>query len=420
MNQSAAKYLNLPFKEATAFFRQKVNLPTEAWDDLMGGMHSRAFVVAGATKSDLVKDLRTAVDKAISSGTTLAEFRKDFDKTVQKHGWNYKGSRGWRTGVIYNTNVAVAYASGHYKQRNSPAVLAARPYLLYEPSTSVKQRKDHQQWYGLLLKHDNPFWDAHTPPNGWGCKCGVRTASKRDIDRYTEKYKDSAHPVRTTAPAEGTYDFIDKKTGEVRQVPIGLDPGWDYNPGKAAWGERLSKGVMDEWRAKGKDAWERLTPGNWETFGRPRDLPSLNASAKVGSRYTSNEAAVEGLEEILDGPEKVFNFKGEDGFSNDILVNAASLIDHIDLNRTPWLPMLPEVLTDPQEVWLSFERHKGTGKVFLRQRIVRMMEGEGREKGMLVVVQAVNGMLEAWTIFPTSKGNYIRKQRKGMLIYAKD
>ena len=120
--RDAANYMNLPFSEAIGFFRQKVDLPTEQWDDLWSGMHSRAFVVAGATKKELLVDLRSAVDKAISEGTTLAEFRKDFDQVVQKHGWNYKGNRGWRTAMIYDTNLSVAYSAGRYKQMSSAAV----------------------------------------------------------------------------------------------------------------------------------------------------------------------------------------------------------------------------------------------------------------------------------------------------------
>jgi hypothetical protein len=41
------------------------------------------------------------VDKAITGGTTLEDFRKDFDRIVAKHGWDYNGGRNWRSKVIY-------------------------------------------------------------------------------------------------------------------------------------------------------------------------------------------------------------------------------------------------------------------------------------------------------------------------------
>jgi uncharacterized protein with gpF-like domain len=232
MDSPSAKYLSLPFSDAIGFFRGKLDVKTERWDDLWRGMHSRAFMVAGANKTELLADLRQAVDKAISQGTTLAEFRRDFDDIVAKHGWSYKGNRGWRTALIYNTNLSVAYSAGHYSQMTDPAVLAVRPYWKYRPSSSAHRRIEHMQWYGIVLRHDDPWWETHYPPNGWGCKCGVTSMSNREYERTKDK-------LRTEAPDEGTYGYLNKKTGEVSQVPRGIDPGWDYNPGQAAWGKRL-------------------------------------------------------------------------------------------------------------------------------------------------------------------------------------
>jgi len=100
-----------------------------------------------------------------------------------------------------------------------------------------------------------------------------------------------------------------------------------------------------------------------------------------------------------------------------VYVNAASLAKHIDIARAPLLPLLPEVLTQPDEVWASFERHKGTGKIELRWRIIRMVNA-GKYKGQLVVAQVAKGVLEAWTFIPVKQLNYINGQRQGMLIYS--
>jgi hypothetical protein len=51
---------NQPFAEQLAFFRQKLNLPTEAWDDITLAAHDRAFVVAGAQGADLLADLNSS------------------------------------------------------------------------------------------------------------------------------------------------------------------------------------------------------------------------------------------------------------------------------------------------------------------------------------------------------------------------
>ncbi len=163
-----AKPFNLPFDEAIKFFRQKINLTSKTWDEVWEAMHTRAFTVAGAMRDDLLQDMRDAIDKALSQGTTIEDFRKDFDKTVQKYGWDYKGSRGWRTGVIFDTNLRTAYAAGHYRQMTSPAVLKARPYWQYIGGLSEHPRPLHLEWSGTVLPADDPWWDTHYPPNGWG------------------------------------------------------------------------------------------------------------------------------------------------------------------------------------------------------------------------------------------------------------
>lgn len=226
MPKSIKKYGGKPFDEAIAYFRNKLNVPTKHWDDLMGGMHAKGFMVAGAMKAELLTDLRGSVDRAISEGVTLAGFRKDFDSIVEKHGWIYKGGRNWRTKVIYDTNLRSAYQAGRYQQMKDPDVVALRPFWRYLHSGSVNPREEHLGWDGMILAHDDPFWDTHFPPNGWGCKCRVLTLSQRDMKRMGKKGPDKA-------PAIKYREYKDRK-GNTLKVPHGIDPGFDYNVGKSA------------------------------------------------------------------------------------------------------------------------------------------------------------------------------------------
>lgn len=230
-----AIYQDLPFEEAIAFFRQKLNLPTATWTDIWQAMHTRAFVVAGAIKADLIQDLRDAIDSAIAQGTTLQTFRKEFDAIVARHGWSYKGGRNWRTRVILETNIRTAYAAGRWQQMTDPDLLKLRPYLLYRHGDSRNPRPHHLAWDGLVLPADDPWWRTHYPPNGWGCKCRVFSITRRELRAMGKTGPD-------TTPDEGAYQWKDKKTGQVHTVPAGIDPGWDYNVGeKFDWQPDISK-----------------------------------------------------------------------------------------------------------------------------------------------------------------------------------
>lgn len=214
---------NRPFAEQVAAFRLRLtNLtPTAKWDDVWQDGHDRAFMVAGATKADLLADLAAAVDKAVSQGTTLEEFRRDFREIVETrgwHGWTGEGTakgEAWRTRIIYKTNMSTSYAAGRFAQLQA----AGFKFWIYHHGNARDPRIEHLGWDGLVLPPDHPFWVSHYPPNGWGCTCyvsGARTEglAKRRAGKQVDLPDD--------------WNAISAKTG----APIGIDKGWAYAPGR--------------------------------------------------------------------------------------------------------------------------------------------------------------------------------------------
>lgn len=209
---------NKPFPEQVDFFRKKLNLPTEYYDDVLKSAHDRAFMVAGAAKADLLGDFRQVIDQAIADGKSIGWFRKEFDTIVDKHGWAYNGERDWRTRVIYTTNIRASYAAGRYAQLNDPDLLSVRPYWKYNHSDTVAHPRElHESWDGTVLHYTHPWWKTHFTPNGYGCQCYI-TAVR------ASEYK--GHP----APDDGTHQKIDWY-GDTHTLPNGVDYGFDYQPG---------------------------------------------------------------------------------------------------------------------------------------------------------------------------------------------
>lgn len=102
------------------------------------------------------------------------------------------------------------------------------------------------------------------------------------------------------------------------------------------------------------------------------------------------QAVTEQIESALGAPARVFRLPG----GAAINVDAAVLSGHIDPRRAEYSGFLPETLDDPFEVWLAFERHRGSGQVVLRYRVIKAVRTRGRE-GLLLVAQAVRGQMEA-------------------------
>ncbi|EIC28016.1 phage head morphogenesis protein, SPP1 gp7 [Methylomicrobium album] len=225
------RYGSLPFKEQIAFWRAKELVPTERWNDLVREQHDTAFTVAGAMQADLLSDLHQAVTKAIEQGTTLAEFTRDFEAIVAARGWtgwtgeDTQAGRAWRARVIYETNLHASYQAGRWAQVQ--AVKKFRPYLIYRHSdASIHPRELHVSWDGLVVAQDDPWVQTHWPPNGWGCKCRMFALSERDLRKLGKTGPD-------TPPDDGHYDWTDPKTGEIHRFPQGIDPFWDYAPGRS-------------------------------------------------------------------------------------------------------------------------------------------------------------------------------------------
>ncbi|MCG2732510.1 phage minor head protein [Pseudodesulfovibrio aespoeensis] len=261
-------------KEALEYFRSKSVTPSFDHRDVWREEHATSFTVAKAMQTDILTDIRAEVDRALRDGRTFRDFAKDLTPTLQRKGWwGEKDMADPLTGktrrvqlgsprrlrVIYETNMRTARAAGQWEriQRTKDSL----SYLLYQLGPSREHRPEHVAWHGLLLPVDDPFWISHMTPNGWGCNCRVRPVSKREYERLqgegvrapepmqeinpdtglpTGHIQASSVPVRTTPPPPQTREWVNRRTGEVHQVPVGIDPGWDYNPGAVG---RLASGL---------------------------------------------------------------------------------------------------------------------------------------------------------------------------------
>ncbi len=248
---------NKPFAEQVDFLRQKLNLPTEHYDDILKSAHDRGFVVTGATKADLLADFHDAINKAALEGKSIQWFKKEFESIVQKHGWegwtgsDTKVGRDWRARIIYKTNLSASYAAGRYAQLTHPDLLKSRPYWKYIHNDTVAHpRPLHVAWSGLVLRWDDPFWQTHFPPNGWGCQCRVTAVSSKEY-------------AGAQAPDDGVSIYNDI-AGNNHVIPKGIDYGWDYAPGasvKTSLKDIIDQKLISMPPAIGADMWQALKPG---------------------------------------------------------------------------------------------------------------------------------------------------------------
>ena len=138
---------------------------------------------------DMLAETQKALQDALAQGTDFATFKARLKPYLMARGWWGKQLMGdpqdgeiklvqlgstRRLRTIYHTNLHSAYAAGQWAriERNKKAF----PYLKYIPSDAAFPREEHRRFYGMILPVDDPFWQTHMPPNGWGCRCNVRVA----------------------------------------------------------------------------------------------------------------------------------------------------------------------------------------------------------------------------------------------------
>ena len=130
---------------------------------------------------DILQDVQSALKEHLQGGGTLRTFEKELTPILQKKGWwgveevedpetgkkvtaQLGSPRRLRT--IFESNMRSARAAGQW-QRIQRAK-RTHPYIRYGRSASVERREEHAAWEGTLLPADDPWWDTHFPPNGWG------------------------------------------------------------------------------------------------------------------------------------------------------------------------------------------------------------------------------------------------------------
>lgn len=223
--------------------------------------HDLAFTAAKVMRADVLEGLRDEIGNAIAEGLPYERFAQRAEETLRKLGWwephevtdpdtgeVAKVSPPHRLRRIFETNAATAHAAG--QEQRIRRRMRQRPYLIYELGPSARHRPEHVAWHGTILPADDPWWDTHFPPLGWGCNCGVRSLTRRERDRAVDEgvrdplapairdedglptghREDRRIPAKTEAPPLDLQPWENKRTGAIEMVPRGIDPGFQHRP----------------------------------------------------------------------------------------------------------------------------------------------------------------------------------------------
>ena len=213
-------YGDLSFEEAEKYFGGKIPVSKKEFKKIKDEYRTKAFTISGYNNMEIIKKFIDELQKAIDNGSTLNDFQKEINSFLDSKG--YEGITPYQADNIFRTNIQTAYSVGHYAAMTDPEVKKIRPYWQYDAVNDGKTRPSHRAMDELVYPADHPFWDVYYPPNGFRCRCGVRTLSRRQVEQRGLK-------VMEELPERG----VDVETGEMFRIYP--DRNFNYNPAKKAF-----------------------------------------------------------------------------------------------------------------------------------------------------------------------------------------
>ena len=215
-------------EEAIEYFRSKGYAVSWNWFDTLDAIKRRVFWVAKVMREDLLADFRDALLEVLQEGVTEREFIQRMEPILRAKGWWGKqivvnpdgGAERVQLGsphrlrTIYRTNKFSAFQCGRLQRHRERS--ESRPYWQYLAVMDSRTRPSHATLHGAVYRYDDPIWDLIYPPNGFNCRCRVRTLSERRLEVEGLKVQSSRGQIRTRQVEAG----INKRTGEVVFKPV--------------------------------------------------------------------------------------------------------------------------------------------------------------------------------------------------------
>lgn len=426
-------------RRAIEYFQSKGYKVSWNWHEVWQEAHARAFTAAKVARDDILQVLHDGISQALKEGQTEDWFIKHIAPKLKAKGWwgpqqtkdgqvIQRGSAR-RLRTIYRTNMMTAHSAARWREQEENA--DDRPYLIYEAVMDQSTRESHAAMNGKVFRFDDPIWDTHYPPNGWGCRCEVNSLSKDDLKDYGLQVGSSQGKLRTVQQQVA----VNRQTGEIIYKPavrfdagagrvVTPEPGWNYNPGKA-------KSTWDPGGQKPDALPGAGGPGviakalviarsnkSWREARRPAitDADALRSPApgliEAGGRGKS-EAVALGLLSAAVGVSESHRLRVVTTPVGPVEVRYERLRHVVEKRaaaRERYGRYLVQTLEDPFEVWLT----KYTdGK--LRRRYIGLFDDN---RGLLVIARENQDGYLFWN-FIRERDSELDKQRVGALLYGK-
>ena len=174
-------------RNAWQFFRDKIPMTRDAFDRLSEKAKLKAFTVARLEDKNSIAAIQGQVDKALSSGLSLEDFKVEAAQIFDAAGITPASS--YHLDTVYLTNVHTQANAARWNElKNDTSPLREFfPALRYVTAGDEAVRPEHAALEGVTLDRDDPAWNTIYPPNGFNCRCQVVEVAAMELEDGSER-----------------------------------------------------------------------------------------------------------------------------------------------------------------------------------------------------------------------------------------
>lgn len=251
----------IPHEDARRRIADKPAVARDIFDQLPDEMKSRAFTITGIEDTDVVQAVRDEI-ASLPAGADWNKVKKEIMAKVSP--WFTPEQAASRAQLLMSHHAFAAYSSTQARIMDS--MIDVFPYRQYLSTKDGKVRASHAALHEIILPSTHQFWQYHTPPWEWNCRCQVVELTAEDKDE--EYRRDQQRAPENRRVLEGPH-LAQLDTGSLNR---GLSTQVDIRTpkergGTYQWSARETNMPYDQIRtrwtpdvAQGFETWAKSVP----------------------------------------------------------------------------------------------------------------------------------------------------------------
>lgn len=238
-----------PHEEAIALIAGKRPVAHDVFMGMLPELRGRAFAVAGIEGADILQRLRDALAD-LPRGENWADVRA----TLADELTPFLGDGAERRAeLLLRVHGFQAFNAANWRVIQQDQDTTHIQYLATEDD---RVRDSHLALNGIILPKNDSFWDEHTPPWEWGCRCRIRAINPDLLAEFQQADETRAPDDQLVLEGPAAQHLRD---GQLIRDGQAFDVSPDEDPNGFHWHPDNLAIPLDQLRA-------RLDPEVWHQF----------------------------------------------------------------------------------------------------------------------------------------------------------